>query len=462
MTASTLSLAAVSENEALDIGIEAYTYAYPLVLMELTRRVMTNVARPDALRLRGPMNGFTHAAAFPDASFKDVVRPNADTLYSSLWFDVGSEPLVVTMPHSPDRYHVLPIMDLWTDVFATVGTRTTGGVGGAFALVGPHCRGTLPDGLRRITSPTDAGWIIGRIQTNGPADFDAVRSIQQQIDAVPLSAWGTPRTPASGGADPAIGMKTPPVDQVATLSADAFFALAAELMKRNPPHAADVPMVLRLERLGILAGSSFSLDNASPAVQRALKRAGPPALARIVTWGPRRRVPHNGWMRPSGVHGVYGTDYLNRAYTAYVGLGALLSDEAIYLSAFDDGESRHLSGAHRYVLHFERDRTPPAKAFWSLTMYGADQCFVDNPVDRYAIGDRDALAFNADGSLDLHIQHETPAADKAANWLPAPAGPFSMNLRLYWPKAEALDGRWIPPTVQRIDDTKAEAARNRV
>jgi hypothetical protein len=440
----------LTEDEAYEIGVEAYTYAYPLVVMEVSRQVTTNVAQPDSAQLRAPVNQFTHATAFPDATFKDVVRPNADTLYSMLWFDVGQEPLVISLPDTAGRYFVVPIMDQWTDVFASLGSRTTGRATGDYALVGPHWQGSLPAGVRKIVSPTDKGWIVGRIQTNGPDDFARVHQWQQQLKAVPLSRFGSAYTPPAGRVDPTIDMKTPPVVQVARLSPQAFFALAADSMRYNPPHAADYAMLARMERLGLVAGQRFDLAQASPVVQRALARAAPDALKRIVERGRFRYARKDGWSYAQANVGTYGNDYLMRAFIAYAGLGALPPEEAIYPSAVTDKEGQPLTGASRYVLHFDKSQLPPAQAFWSLTMYGADQFFIANPIHRYAIGDRDKLAFNADGSLDLYIQKDSPGADKQSNWLPAPAGPFSMNLRLYLPRPQATDGRWQVPALQRL------------
>lgn len=438
----------VTEDEAYAIGIEAYTYAYPLVLMETTRRVSTNVGAPG--RMRSPVNSFANMKTYPDASFKDVVRPNADTLYSSMWFDVGKEPLVLTLPNTQGRYHVIPLMDMWTDVFATLGTRTTGNDGGTAAIVGPHWQGTLPKGMRLIRSPTEMGWIIGRIQTNGAADYDHVHGLQAGLKATPLSRWGKPETAAATPTpDASIDMKTPPVQQVATMAPQAFFASFAELMKRNPPHASDYAIVLRMERLGLVPGQGFDLSKADPAVQRGLTRAAADAWQRIVTR--RKALPiRGGWGAIGSTVGVYGNDYLARAFIGFAGLGALPPEEAIYPLAALGDDSKPLSGASNYVLHFEKDQIPPADAFWSLTMYGEDQFFVANPIDRFAIGDRDKLRFNPDGSLDLYIQNASPGADKEANWLPAPAGPFTMNLRLYLPQRRATDGSWAPPPVKQV------------
>jgi len=438
--------APLTEEDAYAIGLEAYTYAYPMVLMEVTRRVSTSAGEG---RMRAPMNAFAHREAYPDASFKDVVRPNADTLYSTLWFDVGKEPLVLTLPATAGRYHIVPIMDMWSEVFAALGTRTTGNDGGIFALVGPHWEGTLPKGVRMIRSPTEQGWIIGRIQTNGAADYEHVHRLQAGFGAAPLSSWRKPQRAAEAATGPAVDMKTPPVEQVAQMTPGAFFALFAETLKRNPPHASDYAVLLRMERIGLVPGRSFDLAAAGAAVERGITRAAGDAYARIAN---RRRgvsLTKNGWVALGNALGVYGNDYLQRAFIGYAGLGALPPEDAIYPMVPLDGEGRPLTGAARYILHFEKDQLPPADAFWSLTMYGADQFFVANPIDRFAIGDRDKLVFNPDGSLDLYIQEDSPGAGKEANWLPAPAGPFTMNLRLYLPRREALEGRWTPPPLKR-------------
>jgi len=447
---------AISEEEAYQIGIETYLYAYPMVLMELTRRVGTNVARSGVKQGLAPMNCFAHQTAYANARHRNVVRPNADTLYSSLWFDVGREPLILTLPDTDERYHVIPFMDMWTDVFATLGTRTNGNGGGLFALVGPNWRGELPAGVRPITSPTEVGWVIGRIQTNGVSDYPNVHALQADMTATPLSAWGRAYTPDPGPVDPTIERTSPPI-KIAQLTPDAFFACFAELLKRNPPHAADYAMLLRMERLGIVPGNSFSLADAPPAVQRALMRAAPDAYGLMQTRGPSLRSGgarrRNGWRFSTGVCGTYGNEYLIRAYVAYYGLGALPAQEAIYPLLEVDAQGQRLDGAAQYVLHFAKDQIPPVKAFWSLTLYGPDMFFVDNDMQRYAIGDRDNLVFNADGSLDLYIQHMSPGPDKASNWLPAPAaGGFDLMLRLYLPEpqASALEDSWTPPPIQRM------------
>jgi hypothetical protein len=440
----------LAEEDAFEIGVEAWTYLLPLVLMEYTRRVMTNVHAPDGIALRAPMGVFAHGSRFPDASFKDVVRPNVDTLYSMLWFDVGAEPLILSAPESLNAYLVLPLMDMWTDVFASVGTHSTSGHGARYAILGPRWQGALPAGVYPLRSPTDLGWILGRVQANGRSDdFAAAGEVQRRMVATPLSRFGAARvtTPARILTD--IDITTPPLMQALALPAAAFFSLAARLMKRNPPHASDGSILLRLARMGLVAGKDFDLAQATPVVQQALREAVPEAQSRMLEKGMYKRFHHRGWMTPA-VLGVYGNEYLSRAVTACRGLGALPPTEALYPTALADGDGRPLHGSQRYRLRFPRGTLPPARAFWSVTMYGEDHYLVANALSRFAIGDRDALAFNEDGSLDLHVQHQAPGPDIESNWLPAPSGPFSLQLRIYAPQPEALDGRWQPPPVERL------------
>jgi hypothetical protein len=439
----------LSAQEAQEIAREAYIYAYPMVLMEITRRVGTNVA--EAVGLRGPMNQIANGRAFPDPSFTDVVRPNADTLYSVMYFDVSKEPMVFSVPDSGGRYYLLEMLDMWTDVFTVPGKRTTGTGAQTFAVVALHWQGPLPAGVDEYRSPTGIALLIGRTQTNGKADYAAVHMFQDGIKAVPLSAFGKPYAPPKGTVNPQQDMSAPP-EQVDRMDAATFFALFADLMKANPPHANDYPILARMKRIGIEPGKSFSLAAASSEVQLGLRAAVPEALNHIkATWA-KSGVLANGWRTNLTAIGTYGTDYLHRAGVAFAGLGANPIEDAVYPTALTDADGQPFSSDNRYVLSFEKDRIPPVRAFWSVTMYNEKQLFSANPIDRYAIGDRDKLAFNSDGSLDLYIQRESPGKDKESNWLPAPAsGPFTMNLRLYWPKPEVLDGTWTPPPVKRVD-----------
>ena len=446
MSAATPAI--LSSDEIGEVATSAYIYAYPLIMMEITRRVAVNVA--DASHFgKAPMNQIGSLPAFPDATFTDVVRPNADTLYSLMWFDVSQEPLMISVPDSGGRYYLLEMLDMWTDVFASPGKRTTGANAQTLAIAGPDWRGDPPAEAMLIKSPTAIGWIIGRTQTNGKADYDAVHKFQAGLAATPLSQWGRPYKPPPGKINPDWDMKTPPTEQVEKLSPAAFFSLFAELMKLNPPHANDYPILHQMRRMGIEPGKPFAFDKSSPEIQSALTEAGPTALKKIKMQILKAGVDHQGWRTNLTAVGTYGADYLARAGVAYAGLGANTIEDAVYPTAFADADGKPFTSEKSYVLHFGKDQIPQVRGFWSLTMYDQRQAFAANPIDRYAIGDRDKLTFNPDGSLDIYIQRDSPGKDKESNWLPAPAsGPFTMNMRLYWPKSEILEGSWQPPGVR--------------
>ena len=440
----------LTDDEVAEIAIEAYYYAYPVVLMDVTRQNLTNTEIANPANMLSPVNQFGHVPAFPDATFTNVVRANADTLYSSLWFDVSEEPLVIHVPDSGGRYYLLPMIDMWTDVFASPGKRTTGTAEQTFAIVGPNWQGELPADVEMIRSPTAVGWMIGRTQTDGKADYASVHAFQAGLTAVPLSAWGKDYTPPKGKVDPKIS-SDPPSEQVAEMDAAEFFGRFAELTRDNPPHENDYPILARMKRIGLEPGKPFDFSKAPPQVQAALTKAVPLAQERITGGMAKAGTVVNNWGMILSPIGTYGTDYFRRAVIAYGGLGANVVEDAIYPSGFVDADGKPFDSAEKYVLHFTKDEIPPVRAFWSLTMYNDKQAFADNPINRYAIGDRDKMKFDDDGSLTIYIQRESPGNDKENNWLPAPkSGGFSMNMRLYWPKPEALDGTWKPPAVRRV------------
>jgi len=439
---------AVREQEALEAGVEAVAYGLPLVIMDATRRKISNVATagPSA----APINQFANMPQFPDASFRDVVRANVDTLYSSVWLDLSKEPIVLSVPDTKGRYYLMPMMDAWTNVFASPGARTTGTRAGHFAVTGPGWSGTLPKGVQQLKSPTNMVWIIGRTQTNGPKDYAAVHAIQKQYRLTPLSSFGKPFAAPKGSVDATVDMKLAPVEVVAGMGTSAFFDRLAALMKDNPPPAADAPMLAKLATLGIVPGQKFDPTRLEPAVARGLEKALPVALQKLTAASKQAGAPVNGWRIPSMKLGDYGTDYGTRAVVALVGLGANLPADAVYPSAFVDGEGKPLSGANRYVLRFAKGEGPPVRAFWSVTMYSPESFFVANAINRYAVSSWMPFKRNADGSLDIYIQHESPGKGKEANWLPAPAGEFNMTMRMYWPNDKPpsiLDGSWKPPAV---------------
>jgi hypothetical protein len=435
-------------QDAQAIAVEAYLYFYPLVMMDVTRRQMTNAEAGKQVGF-GPMNTFSHIRTFPPAEFKAVPWPNFDTLYSSAWLDVTDEPLIVSAPDTGGRYYLLPMQDMWTDVVAVPGKRTTGTEAGHFAVAPSDWQGELPTGVRRIDVPTPYVWVLGRTQTNGPDDYAAVHKVQDGFTITPLSQWGQEPQPVTATIDPTFDMTTRPVDQVNRMAAAAYFAYAVALMKLHPPHVTDWSILARMQRIGIDTGRSFDTETLDPAIKQALDQAVPAAQqamhAKVPTLG--RLV--NSWQVTADTMGVYGNYYLKRATLAMVGVGSNPAEDAIYPLTFADADGSPLNGENDYVLHFESHDLPPVEAFWSVTLYDQDGFQFANPLNRSALGDRDALRYDDDGSLDLFIQHESPGPEREANWLPAPRGALALFMRLYAPKPEVLDGRWEPPPVVR-------------
>jgi hypothetical protein len=441
----------LTENEAHKIGVDAYIYGYPLVTMEMTRRVMTNVAEPKGSH--GPMGQFANLREYPTAAFKDVTAPNADTLYSAAWLDLSKEPYVLSLPDEGDRYYLMPMLSGWTDVFEDPGTRTTGTKPQTYAITGPNWKGALPDGVKELKSPTNMVWIIGRTYCIGtPEDYKAVHALQDKYKLVPLSAHGKDYTPPKGKVDSDVDMKTPVRDQVNALKAGEFFKLLAKLMKDNPPAKEDADMVAKLKKIGIEPGKDFDISKLDPGVAKGLETATKPALEKIVGHMKDAGKDFNGWVFPIPA-GVYGTDYIQRATITYFGLGANRTKDAIYPTSETTADGKPYNGANKYTMTFPKGQLPPVNGFWSLTMYDANYFFVENKLNRYTLSQRNKLKENEDGSVTLYIQNESPGTDKESNWLPAPKGKFVLMLRLYWPKEKdpsILDGTWKPPAVTEV------------
>ena len=454
---STISRAELGSFLGIGEGIEdfilatdAYIYGYPLVTMEMTRRVITNVAEP--VGTRGPMGQIVKLRQYPDAAFRDVTAPNADTLYATAFFDVGKEPWVLSIPDMKGRYFLFPLLDGWTTVFQVPGKRTTGTDAQTYAITGPGWKGTLPAGVKEYKSSTNIVWLLGRIYCTGtPEDYAEVHKLQDQLQLVPLSSYGKPYTPPAGTVDPSIDMKTAVREQVNRMDAVAYFTLLCKLMKDNPPAAADAPELVRFAKIGIVPGQDF---DASKLKADFLKRVPEIAFDRImIQFKVNKDVKDENGFDFTTRTGIYGTDYLMRAFVTAIGLGANRPQDAIYPTSTKDGEGRKYNGEHKYVMHFPEGHLPPAQGFWSLTMYDADYFFVNNPINRYSISARQNLKANPDGSTDLYIQKDNPGANKEANWLPSPPGDFILMLRLYWPDESdpsIIDGSWKIPPVKKV------------
>lgn len=437
-----------ADTSVLQIVKYAYIYCLPLVLEDLTLRQSTTVP---SSRIFAPINQFKHISIFPNASFKQIIRPNADTYYSIAFLDLKAEPVVLSVPNTNGRYYMMPMMDAYTNVFASPGTRTTGNDAHTFLISGPQWNGNVPAGMQQIKSPTNTVWIFGRTQVNSEEDGkNVVAPLQRQYKLVPLSAFGKAYTPHVVVADTTVPKAEPNVI-VKNMSIADFFNYANRLMAKNPPPAVDSVVLKTFAAVGIGAGKTFDINALPVGDKAAIMNIPADVLNSLNKKASATKNLENGWaVMGNNKMGNYGTDYIARGFIAYYALGANLPQDAVYPTCEVDADGQSLNGANSYVLHFDKGETPPANAFWSLTMYTPDGHFVDNAINRYTLGDRSNLKMNADGSIDIYIQNTQPGEDKESNWLPAPAGQFNLLLRIYWPKDEVLNGTWKIPPVKKV------------
>jgi hypothetical protein len=420
----------VREELAYILGLMSYVYGYPLVIMDVTRKVLTAAPAPNSEGTAAPINQFAKMPQYVSPDFKNVVRISLNSLWSTGWLDLEQEPIVLSVPDTKGRYYVMSVMNMWTDVFGSAGKRTTGTAPGSFLIAGPKWQGTAPAGIKETyRSSTRYAWILGQTQVNGPDDFAAVNAIQADYKLTPLSAWGRPYSPPLAVAiDSRVDTKVTPVDQVAGMDAGTFFKRLALLMRENPPNAADGRALEELKLLGIEPGKNFDIDKVDPAVARGLERAVQDVPTKMQE-GVRKIKTVNGWIQPTNI-GRYGTDYSTRAGIAWLGLGADMQEDTIYPTAYVDGDGTPLDSANKYTMHYEKDQFQPTNATWSISQYQGN-FYVQNALNRY-------------------LQAESPGRDKEANWLPTPSGVFNVTIRNYWPKATALDGTYKNPRITKV------------
>jgi hypothetical protein len=420
------------------IARDGFVYGYPLVMMAITKRIASF----------GRANGqFVHMQSAPTPPFRIVVAPNGDTRYSSTWVDVSAEPQVLHVPDAGGRYFVAQVMDAWTDVIADPTPRLPNAAPADYAIVGPAWRGALPPGVRMVRSSTNDVWVLARTRPRADDDPSAITSIQRQYTVVPLSRFGDGSYQGAPGifGNPNVDTGPTPPSLVARMNGAAFFTVLATALAQNPPRAADGPIVARLAQIGVAAGKPFDPSAAGSGNAALLDQGVLDGKAQLDRFD-APSVPHaNGWRWTTNT-GRFGTDYLYRAFIAQTLLAANLPEDAVYPETSVDASGAPLTGARRYALHFDAANLPPANAFWSLTLYSPDHYLAPNPIDRYTLRDS-AVRRNADGSIDVTIQHDAPSGD-TTNWLPAPAGPFVVTLRLYWPRPSGLDGSYRIPAIQ--------------
>ena len=444
------ALPLVQEGEGYIYGMESYVYGYPIVVMDVTREVLTAAPAPNADGTAAPINQLAKMPHYVSPYFTNVVRISLNSLWTTGWVDLDQEPIVLSVPDTKGRYYVFSMMNMWTDVFGSVGKRTTGTGPGAFLIVGPNWRGTAPPDIQQtFRSSTRHAWLLGQTQANGPSDFAAVNAIQAGYKLTPLSAWGKPYTPPTNvPVDPKVKLTPSPPLQVAAMDAGTFFNRLALAMKDNPPYPADGPALAKLKKIGVEPGQPFDISKLDPKMREGLEKAVKEVQIKM-NEGVTRMKNVDGWIQPPDL-GRYGTDYETRAGIAMAGLGADLPEDTIYPIAFVDGDGNRLDAAHQYVMHYEKGQFPPTNATWSVSLYQGPN-YVPNTINRYDIAPWMPLKYHPDGSLDIYIQADSPGKDKEPNWLPAPkTGEFNIVIRNYWPKKAALDGSYVNPPIKRV------------
>ena len=482
-------------------AVDAYIYGYPLITFDMARMQQTNVETPD--EQHAPMNQMIKMRTYLPIDNHCCAAPNADTLYTMAWLDVYKEPLILSVPEIKDRYYIVPLLDGFSEVIKVISSINDGAEARTLAITGPGWSGTLPEGVTEVKSTTAIVWLLGRIYSTGtPEDYKAVNDIQDQFTLVPLSSYGKPYTQPPAKVDPDFDMKTAARAQVNSMDIYTYFNYLARLLKTNPPKPEDAAMVEKLVKIGLVPGEDFDpsklralegqADEAIPVIAQGELGTEPDVHAqthltqgvgtisdqdfdtsklgvldrKLIKLVPKigllkmalrlkQQPTTNGWLFFTEGVGSWGTDYVLRGMGNLLGPGWNYAEDAVYPLALKDVDGNAYDGSEsNYVMHFEKGGLPPVDGFWSLTMYDKDLFFVPNAIDRYNLSQRDTFVTNADGSIDLYIQADSPGKDKKSNWLPAPRGEFKLILRVYGPSKTPptiLDGSWIPPVVKRVE-----------
>ncbi len=434
---------------AYTLGVQAYIYGFPWINMAKYRwEWVTQPPTPDNDHPYAPLNKFSHATTLKDASYRGGGNPNTDTLYSVAWLDLTTEPVILSVP-AIERYYTFQIAGFDSDNFAYVGTRTTGNSAGNYLIAGPNWGGTCPTNVTPLDpSLTPYVLVMGRTFVYDVDDLTNVYAIQAQYQLTPLSYWGTTNVPPD---DRDVWAPYSPTNDLAV------WKTMNRAMTENPPNVpSQQGLVDYFAQIGVGPGQDVDqMDDATKAGLRDAAIDGWIMLNNYVTNPPSSYFVTNGWIYPPPDNGRAGqfNDFMMRAAGQSL-LGIVNNDpqEAVYLvTAGRDASGRPTSGANNYTITFPSDGLPDVDAFWSITMYGADNNLVSNPINRYKVGSypTNLLALNADGSLTIYIQNASPPPDKVSNWLPAPVGGFHLNMRCYRPGSAIVNQTWGPPPILR-------------
>lgn len=435
------------------IAVEAYIYLYPLVMMEVTRRhIATGDRRTPEQKNE---NLFLHNHVMASDKWRSVARSNIDTLFSSAWIDLSDGPATITLPAAGDRFHMFQILDMWTDTYAVVGSRTIGQNGTTISLLGPrHVHSYVPAAKEIvIPCPTATTWIIGRTYAqNGDDLLAAIEFVDSVVGSTEHQQKFCDSVPFPGD----LHHKIPPVSKVENMHPKDFFEFASKIIQHEGIRNTDGSMALRLRSLGFIAGEEFNFSQVSADIQDALTKAPIFALQQIKHQLSERGNIVNGWSTSQGDIGTYGNNYLQRAAIALIGLAANPTVDAVYIGSIADSNNNKLEGSQSYVIHFDADELPPAHAFWSITAYDREGFMMSNRLDRFGIRSRDPVEYNSDGSLDIYFAPECPPQASENNWIPSAPGPVALQIRLYSPAEKYLDGSWAPPVIQRIETLSSD------
>ena len=433
LAASALLLDGIaSAEERSALAEEAFIWGVPLVL---TGRYMKIAAKA----------GLTTNTFFvsPDLATprSKTLGAQVDTLYGLGWLDLASGPQVIGVPDTHDRYYSIQLIDAYGDAFAYIGRRATGTKAGAFALTPPGFRGQVPAGVTEIKAPPPRVVAFVRTLVRGKADLPAARAIHGSYTLGSLARYPQGRRPPVFHAE---SLDVIPVIDLSGAGTEYFEELNA-MAALCPPLPFDQPRLARFAPLGVGPGLHLTADRATAGE---LAAAIPIGLARLRR--PLSDWSANGWETRLGVTNVM-HDPVVRAATNLYGPGTQVAEEALYFTAKKGPDGQALTGGSRYRLRFAKGGTPPADAFWSVGLYTSDFFLYDNPIDRYSITDRtEDLRFGQDGSLEILIQHERPAAADA-NWLPAPPGRFFLTTRAYQPRPVLLARQYSLPPLEIVD-----------
>ncbi len=440
MLSGGFSCACVAEPADADavweLVAEAYTYAFPLVLTDATRTLSTNT--DGTVQGRAPINQINHVKKLADASFRTVVTPNVDTVYSQAWLDIGAEPMIYVLPET-DRFCNVQVLDAWTNTAAVLDGA------GAYAIALPGWEGELPEGVTRVDVPTSAVWTIARVLLSGSEDLPNVYAIQEQMRLLPLSAYAAGGDYAAPAGTYSSEIEYVPVNRVLSMTPAEFFNTANALMQINPPAEADAPLMEKLAAINVGAGMTFDAsilgEDAAERWTQMLKELRAAFSAESARYAQKLGQ----WIYFGRPIGDFGTAYTYRAMVALVGLGANTVDVAIYPKTGVDETGAALTGEKTYVLHFETLPPTLEGGFWSVTAYNEENFLIDNPIDRYCVNDRSDFALNEDGTLDIILSKEAP--EDTSNWLPVSDEEFHLFMRVYLPDMAALD-TWQAPVIR--------------